>query len=338
MRTPSVALTVALTLGGLTLVAATPASAADTERTIRVEGPHFVDGDGRPVVFRGVSFPDPDKLDRAGQWNARYFDEAKAWGADVVRFAVHPRAWRERGARPYLALLDMGVALARERGLVVIVDWHTIGNLRTGLFQHPMYDTSLSETLGFWRTVSRHYANDPTVVFYELYNEPTSDQKRLGGLTWPELKAIYEEIIGVIRAGDPSSIVLVAGRDWAYELHEVIEDPIGAPAVAYVSHPYPQKRGLPWEPRWEENWGHVARRYPVFVTEFGFEPGGHVPTDGTATYGRAIVDYMAERGISWTAWCFDPDWSPTLIRDWSFTPTVEGAFFKVVLRGETPAP
>lgn len=325
-----------LALGAL---AGFPAGAEESafHRSIRVEGRHFLNASGEPVVFRGVSFSDPDKLERAGRWNARYFDEAKAWGANIVRFPVHPRAWRVRGTTDYLALMDQGVVWARERGLAVVVDWHTIGNLRTGLFQHPMYDTSVTETLQFWREVSRHYADDPTVVFYELYNEPTTYQGQLGRLSWPQLKDLYEEMIGVIRAHDASSLVLVAGRDWAYELREVLEDPIDASGVGYVSHPYPQKRERPWEPKWEESWGHVAQRYPVFVTEFGFESGGHVPTDGTAEYGRAILDFMAGRGISWTAWCFDPDWSPTLIRDWDFTPTEQGAFFRAALRGE-PSP
>jgi endoglucanase len=317
-----------------------PATAADSEaaaRSIRVQGRHFVDATGEPVVFRGVSFSDPDKLEKGSHWNERYFDEAKAWGANIVRFPVHPRAWRERGAEAYMALMDRGVAWARARGLAVIVDWHTIGNLRTGLFQHPMYDTSVSETLQFWRAVSRHYEGDPTVLFYELYNEPTTYQGQLGRLSWPWLKELYEETIGIIRAHDPSSLVLVAGRDWAYELREVVEDPIDAAGVGYVSHPYPQKREPPWEPKWEEGWGHVAERYPVFVTEFGFERGGHVPTDGTPEYGRAIVNFMAQRGISWTAWCFDPDWTPTLVRDWDFTPTEQGSFFRSALRGEPGA-
>lgn len=303
-------------------------------RSIRVAGNHFVDADGRTIVFRGVSFSDPDKLEKSGHWNVRVFDEAKAWGANIVRLPIHPAGWRERGPEGYLALVDEGVAWARERNLKVILDWHTIGNLRTGLFQHPMYDTSPRETFEFWRRVSGRYADDPTVVFYELYNEPTTFQGRLGRLSWPQLVELYDEMIGIIRAHDPSSIVLVAGRDWAYELGDVLAEPIAAPNVAYVSHPYPQKRSRPWEPKWDEDWGQVAERYPVFVTEFGFAPGGDVPTNGTRDYGRAIVDYMASKGLSWTAWCFDPDWAPTLIRDWDFTPTEEGAFFRAVLRGE----
>jgi hypothetical protein len=35
-----------------------------------------------------------------------------------------------------------------------IIDWHSIGNLKSGMFQSPMYDTSQAETFSFWRTTS----------------------------------------------------------------------------------------------------------------------------------------------------------------------------------------
>ena len=29
-------------------------------------------------------------------------------------------------------------------------------------------------------------------------------------------------------------------------------------------------------------------------------------------YGRRILAYFAKKGISWTVWCFDPDWPPQM--------------------------
>jgi hypothetical protein len=37
--------------------------------------------------------------------------------------------------------------------------------------------------------------------------------------------------------------------------------------------------------------------------------------------------------MSWTVWCFDVDWGPTLIRDWSFTPTEQGEVWRAALLG-----
>jgi AbrB family looped-hinge helix DNA binding protein len=50
-------------------------------------------------------------------------------------------------------------------------------------------------------------------------------------VSWPQLKELHEEMIGIVRAHEPSSLVLLAGRDWAYERREVIEDPVAAPGV-----------------------------------------------------------------------------------------------------------
>jgi hypothetical protein len=326
---------VPLAIAALALLCAT-ARASDPPapgRAIRVQGNQFVDAAGKPVVFRGVALSDPDKLQKDGQWSRRTFEEVKAWGANIVRLPVHPVAWRARGELPYLALLDQGVQWARENGLYVMVDWHVIGNLRTELVQHPMYDTTRKETLQFWRATASHYRDDATVVLYELFNEPTDYDGRLGTLSWAQWKPMLEEMIGVVRANDPSSVVAVAGLDWAYELRDVVAHPVDAAGVAYVSHPYPQKRPEPWEPKWDADWGHVAARYPVFVTEFGFARDGSVPFVGGVHYGRAILDYMASRGISWAAWCFDPQWGPTLISDWQFTPTEQGALFKAAMLG-----
>src|SRR5688572_12648076 len=98
---------------------------------ISVKGNQFVTADDKPVVFRGLDTSDPDKLQKGGHWNKEYFEAMKSWGANIVRFPVHPRAWRAQGKDNYIKLLDQGVQWAKESGLYVIIDWHSIGNLRT---------------------------------------------------------------------------------------------------------------------------------------------------------------------------------------------------------------
>ena len=41
-----------------------------------------------------------------------------------------------------------------------------------------------------------------------------------------------------------------------------------------------------------------------------------------------------KKGISFTVWCFDPNWAPMLFSDWDFTPTTQGRFFKDYLQGQ----
>ena len=70
----------------------------------------------------------------------------------------------------------------------------------------------------------------------------------------------------------------------------------------------------------------------MIATEIGFmagdQPGAHIPVISDVSYAERITAYFESKGMSWTAWCFDPDWPPQLIADWDYTPTEQGAFFR----------
>ena len=308
---------------------------------IRVDGRRFVDESGDTFVFRGVSIADPGKLLHDGRWDRRVFAEVANWGGNTVRLPVHPISWRKIGRDRYLELLDDAVRWANELSLYLIIDWHSIGYLPTELYQHEMYVTTRQETFAFWRDIAFRYKGVPTVAVYELFNEPTTQGNTLGQRNWAEWKALNETMIDMIYARDRDVIPLVAGFNWAYDLSYVREAPIEREGVAYAVHPYPQK-AKPDVPskenfftEWEAVWGYVADTRPMIATELGWVRGdgygAHIPVINDGSYGPMIVEYMRKKGISWTAWAFDPEWSPVLIEDWSFKPSEQGAFFKKVL-------
>jgi aryl-phospho-beta-D-glucosidase BglC (GH1 family) len=309
---------------------------------ISVKGNKFVDPDGNTVLFRGLAVSDPDKLDMQGHWSRDYFVKIKDMGATLVRIPVHPVAWRERTPVQYLKLLDQAVGWCTELQMHVIIDWHSIGNLETGIFQDPMYETSKQETFNFWRIMARHYAGHNTVAFFELFNEPTTYRNQLGPVAWSDWKKSVETEISIIRGYDAQVIPLVAGFDWAYDLTPVHEAPIAAEGIGYTVHPYANKRSRPWEPKWEEDFGFVADKYPMIATEFGGfaspnnsstnAPAGRNPT--SADYGPDIIKYLEGKGISWTVWCFDPEWGPSLLRNWDFQLNSSGEFARAAMHGE----
>jgi hypothetical protein len=219
----------------------------------------------KPFVLRGLNTSDPEKLSNQGHWNLAYFEAMKSWGANVVRFPVHPAAWRRLGKEKYLKLLDEGVLMARSQKMYVIIDWHSIGNLRTEMYQADGYETTQKETFEFWRTMAKHFKGNHTVAFFELFNEPTTYNGQLGTCTWQDWKKLNEEIIGIIRAHENTAIPLVAGFNWAYDLTQIATEPINAEGIGYVSHPYPQKRPKPWEAKWTKDWGFVKEKYPLLA-------------------------------------------------------------------------
>jgi aryl-phospho-beta-D-glucosidase BglC (GH1 family) len=295
---------------------------------IAVKGNRFVDPKGNTVLFRGLSISDPDKLQQQGHWSKDHFMKVKEMGAMVVRIPVHPVAWRELTPASYLKLLDQAVEWATDLGMYIDLDWHSIGNLTTGIFQDPMYDTSPQETFNFWRTAARHFTGHNTVAFFELFNEPTTFSNQLGPVNWAEWKRVQEDLIAVIRAYNSQAIPLVAGFDWAYDLTPLHLAPIAAEGIGYVTHPYSNKRPQPWEPKWEEDFGFAADKYPVVATEFGGFGG-----DTGAQYGPAIIKYLESKGISWMVWCFDPEWGPTLISNWEYKLNSSGEFAKKAMQG-----
>jgi endoglucanase len=295
---------------------------------ISVQGNRFVNPAGETVLFRGLSIADPDKLAGQGRWNRELFAAVKDMGANLVRLPVHPAAWRERGPTGYLELLDQAVDWCTDLGMYVIIDWHSIGNLKSGMFQAPMYETSIPETLAFWRTIALHFKGNNTAAFYELFNEPTHFNGMLGSMTWTEWRELNEEMIGVIRYSDKERIPLVAGFDWAYDLNSLHYEPVRAEGIGYVTHPYANKRSQPWEPKWEENFAFAAGRYPVIATEFGFGlKDGEVVDDNH--YGNRLTRFLEQRGISWMAWVFDPEWGPRMLKSFDgFALTGFGEFAK----------
>ena len=318
------------------------------QSAITISGKDFVTEDGSVFVFRGVNIGDPAKLYAQGEWREALFEEIHRWGANSVRLPVHPAPWRDQGADWYFERIDEAVRWANRRGMYLVIDWHSIGNLDRGLFQHPMYETSLVETANFWRGIAHRYRGVPTVAVYELFNEPTDNYigagaGSLGKASWDEWRVTLEDLVDLVRVYDPDAIPLVGGFNWAYDLGPVVDRPIRRERVAYAVHAYPQK-ALPDEPGkaaqfalWERQWGHLAQTYPLFASEIGWvrEDGynAHVPViDNSGGYGPMLVEFMEDRGISWTVWNFDAEWSPTMIADWDYTPTEQGRFFRYVLQ------
>lgn len=303
---------------------------------ITVQGNEFVDEAGEVFIFRGYSSSDPDNLEKKNSWNLAYFQEMKRWGANVVRFPIHPRAWRSRGQEAYMQLLDQGVEWAVANDMYVIMDWHSIGNLVAEKYLNESYYTNLEETFEFWRAITERYGDNPTVAFYELFNEPVNNDK-FGELSWKRWKSALEALIQEIRANGGEGIPLVAGFNWAYDLTPIRDQPIEVEGIAYVSHPYPQKRTKPWVEKWTEDWGFVKENYPMVLTEIGYctpdDPGAHIPVISDHSYGKAISDYSDQNNLSYIVWVFDNRWSPQLYVDDKFTPSYQGTFWKEKLNG-----
>jgi hypothetical protein len=306
---------------------------------LHVAGNRIVDADGTVVVLQGIALADPDQVNRDGHWDAEYFQQAASWGARIVRIPVHPKNWRRLGPAAYLALVDEGVRWAEAQEMYVILDWHGMGDPVADRYEPTadgLFVTSRAETEAFWRIAAAHFRNDPGVAFFELFNEPTSwmSDGTTTTTTWKQWRPLAEGLVDLIRGRGASAVCLVSGFHWAYDLTAAGTDPVARDGVAYAVHPYPSQGGATGVDSWQQSFGYLAATYPVFATELGFDadPGDPVAYATADGYGTLLDTFLADRGIHWTVWVFHPVWTPSLLADWSYTPTApQGDFYRSLL-------
>jgi hypothetical protein len=302
---------------------------------LEVRGSHFID-QGQILRLKGVAMGDVGDLPADEN---PYPEIARDWGANVVRLSIHPGFWRDDSVGA-LARLTQHVEWARESGLYVIIDYHAIG-WPDGYVQNKFvasdtkttdwYDTRLSLALDFWRAIASTFKDND--ILFELWNEPvSSDTEELkgGGANWRALQPFWQQLTHLIRGQGNSNVILAAGSHWAFDLSGIADYPLPDPNTAYVWHVYPGSDLAPFEPGLER----LSEDRAVIVTEWGFEPGSKEHWAGTAkSFGEPFAALMDKYKLSYTGWCWNIYYGPTLRNSDGRTLTPWGAFLRRYLRG-----
>jgi endoglucanase len=167
-----------------------PASASAAPLSIKVEGNHFVDGEGQTIRLLGVDRTSSEYgcVDGFGYDDGHYDDADAAaiagWNADAVRVPLNEDCWlgingqpnSDEGAEPPLTVagyrqeIESYVADLNAHGIYAILDLHwTAPGDQPALEQQPMPD--LDHSPAFWTSVAGTFKSDPGVVF-DVFNEP----------------------------------------------------------------------------------------------------------------------------------------------------------------------
>lgn len=172
----------------LALVAAPAAAAAPL--SIRIEGNHFVNGEGQTIRLLGVNHTSSEYacVDGFG-YDDGHFDDADAaaiasWNASAVRVPLNEDCWLGINGQPnssggaettltaagYRQEIENYVTELNAHGLYAILDLHwTAPGSQIALEQQPMPDFEHSPA--FWTSVASAFKGNPGVVF-DLFNEP----------------------------------------------------------------------------------------------------------------------------------------------------------------------
>jgi endoglucanase len=289
---------------------ASQTSPTQTSQTISipwlsVSGRYIKDTGGNNVILRGVSLVDVSVADsRTRNANALIdmaTDSADGWYARVVRLSVYPDAidgqpgWNANPDAYFTKHLDPAVQHCISKQIYCIVDWHYIKD-----YNSNDVDTA---TRAFWNYVAPKYASIPNVIF-ELYNEPIYPD------SWSTWEKTAQPWVDIIRAVAPQNLILIGGPRWSQNVAEAATSPFAGSNLVYVAHIYP---GHGDQSVWDSWFGDSSNTVPYFITEWGWQQGGNVPTNGTRTgYGVPFSDYLDSKGVSWTAWVFDDYWQPIM--------------------------
>jgi endoglucanase len=122
---------------------------------------------------------------------------------------------------PGYELLDHVVDWCRKEDVYVILDMHAAPGGQTGdniddswgypfLFESP---ESQALTANLWRKIAARYHDDPTVIGYDLLNEPIAHYFDTANLN-PKLEPLYRKVVAGIREVDKNHVVFLGGAQW----------------------------------------------------------------------------------------------------------------------------
>ena len=303
-------------------------------------GNQILDSGGTPVRIAGINwygFETPDEIAH-GLWVQDYhtiINDIAALGYNTIRIPFSNQMVENPIVPQNLAFnsnsgpintdlqglnaledLEKIVAAAGQAGLKVILDDHRSeageSAESNGLWYTSTYTSQ--DWVNDWTTLAKMFANDPTVVGFDLRNEPhtPAGDTYAQGATWgtgdtsTDVRLAYEQAGNAILAQDPGALIFCEGIGeypdsaassgydatwWGGDLQGVAQYPVtlNSPGhVVYSAHDYgPSLYQQTWfnsattpaslDAVWNRYWGYIYTQNiaPVWVGEFG--------TDNTAS-------------------------------------------------------
>lgn len=253
---------------------------------LSVKGTDLVGASGEKVQLRGMST-------HGLAWFPQYvnFDTFKflrdEWNTNCVRLAMYTHengGYCAGGNKEQLkTLVRNGVDYASQLGMYVIVDWHVLNE------QNPL--TYKDEAKKFFDEMSKEFAGKDNVI-YEICNEPN------GSGSWQNVTAYANEVIPIIRANAPNSVILVGTPQWSQNIDQALAAPLKFDNIMYTLHFYAATHTDWLRSRMESC---INSGLPVFVSEFGTcDASGNGGVD--IGQSNAWKDLIEKHNVSYMCW------------------------------------
>lgn len=151
-------------------------------------------------------------------------------GFNTIRLPFNYKLFMEEGSGTNLKaegfeLTDKLISWCKKYHILVVLDMHAAPGGQTGrniddsehdqpeLFLNPLY---WKKAVMLWKTIAERYKDEPTVLAYDLLNEPLPIEGQFIELT-NRLEPFYREVTAAIREVDPNHIITIEGARWATE-------------------------------------------------------------------------------------------------------------------------
>lgn len=306
---------------------------------LHVDGAFIKDEINNIVVLKGVNIADPQHLNTKPQERPGVSAISVAtlaietYNAKVIRIPVlpgssptSPDGWFSNlnGYDKYFNQhLDPLVKFITSKKIYCIIDFHYVAD----------YLDKADKVTSFWNYIAPKYKDNPYVI-YEIFNEPVLPDD---WVKWADY--IARPTVNLIRQFAPENLIIVGGPYWSSHMAGAALHPIQSNNIVYTAHIYPNQTS----DKWAQNYGPLLGKYPIFVTEWGYDNSALDNTTKGTTSGFAVPlnTWMDKYSFSRTAWIFDCLWPPSMFdRNWNLKSgeNYMGEFVKNSLKYVTPNP
>jgi len=233
------------------------------------------------------------------EYRQRYITEAdirfiQKAGLNSVRIPFHYKMFLD-GADGF-RLLDAAVEWCRNAGLWVILDMHCAPGGQTGTniddsWGYPWLfesDEAQELTCQVWKGIADYYSDEPTVIGYDLLNEPIAHFPKLEKYN-AKLEPLYKRIARTIREVDKNHTIFLEGAEWDTNF-QVFGPPFDAKTV-YEFHKY-----------WAEPNQDSIREYLDFRDRYDVPVWLGESGENTDQWVEEFVGLLEKNNVGWCFW------------------------------------
>jgi endoglucanase len=231
-------------------------------------------------------------------------DLLKSTGMNSVRVPIHYKFFT-KGNDEGFRLLDRVVSWAKADDMYVVIDMHQAPGGQTGTniddsYGYPwLYDSpgNQAELIEMWKRIADHYKDDPTVLGYDLLNEPIPHFPQLQKYN-SQLEPLYKRISAAIREVDTHHVLILGGAQW--DTNFSVFGPPFDKNVLYQLHLY--EFNTPWNPTTAAKTEKSLARYVAFREKY------HVPIwlgesgENDDEWVRGFRELLEKNKIGWCFW------------------------------------